>query len=204
MTRLLVLFCLGGKERERITRRNYAGSFSSVTLSYGTTHPSVTTPAQRLSRQRCSWWGLGVPRAGTRLRSVLVVSSRFLSVYLVAEPKYWSVRPAWPARRGWVGQCRTAVPVPGRQPRNMMRRIGLRNAMQKCVVHYTYASHTFHVSFICTVFFFLFCFFCFFYFLPITILFFLFPCKRIFPCDLVLIISELSQLDKHFFLSSFS
>lgn len=156
MTRLLVLFCLGDKERERITRRNYAGSFSSVTLSYGTTHPSVTTPAQRLSRQRCSWWGLGVPRAGTRLRSVLVVSSRFLSVYLVAEPKYWSVRPAWPARRGWVGQCRTAVPVPGRQPRNMMRRIGLRNATQKCVVYYAYASHTFHVFYMHCPFFFFF------------------------------------------------
>lgn len=43
----------------------------------------MTTPAQRLSRQRCSWWGLGAPRAGTRLRSVILDTRRFPSVCLV-------------------------------------------------------------------------------------------------------------------------
>ena len=92
--------------------KNYAGSQS---LSYNTTHPSKTTPAHRLSRQRCIWRGLVSPRARVRSSSRCLADDRSSSTHIRGIDRH----PAWPpptnlggaATHGhpWIHECVVAT-----------------------------------------------------------------------------------------------
>lgn len=116
-------------ERERKLQRRFP-LFLGHTRDYDTTHPSATTPAQRLSRQRRSRWetrfascrgsaALGRARqcsaalGRVRPRSAASAAPRARAEVLIgSRPRH--------GRRGWVGQRRG---VPGTDvPRRTTRR----------------------------------------------------------------------------------
>lgn len=109
-----------GRARERGTRaktKTPALLFVGHTLGYDATHPSATTPAQRLSRQRRPWWGrtriascrgsAAIGRA--RSRSAALGCARASSRHGRSIDRL--ATPAWPSvgEVGWGSGARTAV-----------------------------------------------------------------------------------------------